>query len=146
MREKKKVKNELKIYDQSLHHKFKRVPSRAEKEPMRSLYMYYKRLKQCIAKKQATGDRGSGNASEGEAASRQAAVHLSTQASSELGSAPGSRAGSHVSGRSMASAQSGVSLTSGISAGTEGGRAGGCLLYTSPSPRDRQKSRMPSSA
>ena len=26
------------------------------------------------------------------------------------------------------------------------GRAGGCLLYTSPSPRDRQKSRMPSSA
>ena len=25
-------------------------------------------------------------------------------------------------------------------------RAGGCLLYTSPSPRDRQKSRMPSSA
>ena len=26
------------------------------------------------------------------------------------------------------------------------GRAYGCLLYTSPSPRDRQKSRMPSSA
>ena len=26
------------------------------------------------------------------------------------------------------------------------GRPGGCLLYTSPSPRDRQKSRMPSSA
>ena len=26
------------------------------------------------------------------------------------------------------------------------GRAGACLLYTSPSPRDRQKSRMPSSA
>ena len=25
-------------------------------------------------------------------------------------------------------------------------QAGGCLLYTSPSPRDRQKSRMPSSA
>ena len=25
-------------------------------------------------------------------------------------------------------------------------RNGGCLLYTSPSPRDRQKSRMPSSA
>ena len=24
--------------------------------------------------------------------------------------------------------------------------ANGCLLYTSPSPRDRQKSRMPSSA
>ena len=28
--------------------------------------------------------------------------------------------------------------------GNEG--RGGCLLYTSPSPRDRQKSRMPSSA
>ena len=26
------------------------------------------------------------------------------------------------------------------------GRSWGCLLYTSPSPRDRQKSRMPSSA
>ena len=26
------------------------------------------------------------------------------------------------------------------------GTAGACLLYTSPSPRDRQKSRMPSSA
>ena len=26
------------------------------------------------------------------------------------------------------------------------GRTGTCLLYTSPSPRDRQKSRMPSSA
>ena len=25
-------------------------------------------------------------------------------------------------------------------------KSGGCLLYTSPSPRDRQKSRMPSSA
>ena len=28
----------------------------------------------------------------------------------------------------------------------ESGRSYGCLLYTSPSPRDRQKSRMPSSA
>ena len=30
--------------------------------------------------------------------------------------------------------------------GVPGGGGGGCLLYTSPSPRDRQKSRMPSSA
>ncbi len=45
MREKKKVKNELKVYDQSFQNKFKRAPSRAEKEPMRNLYMYYKRLK-----------------------------------------------------------------------------------------------------
>ena len=28
----------------------------------------------------------------------------------------------------------------------DGGTYGACLLYTSPSPRDRQKSRMPSSA
>ena len=28
----------------------------------------------------------------------------------------------------------------------QGGEVGACLLYTSPSPRDRQKSRMPSSA
>ena len=34
------------------------------------------------------------------------------------------------------------------STGTQGpaGPTGACLLYTSPSPRDRQKSRMPSSA
>ena len=30
--------------------------------------------------------------------------------------------------------------------GTTGNAANTCLLYTSPSPRDRQKSRMPSSA
>ena len=29
---------------------------------------------------------------------------------------------------------------------TSSSSQGGCLLYTSPSPRDRQKSRMPSSA
>ena len=28
----------------------------------------------------------------------------------------------------------------------KGGSAGGCLLYTSPSPRDKRQSRMPSSA
>ena len=32
------------------------------------------------------------------------------------------------------------------SGATPDGRLSGCLLYTSPSPRDRQKSRMPSSA
>ena len=34
----------------------------------------------------------------------------------------------------------------GIIAGDKGVLAVDCLLYTSPSPRDRQKSRMPSSA
>lgn len=51
--EKKKVKNELKVYDNAFMQKFKRAPSRSEKEPMRNLYMYYKRLKQTITKKQA---------------------------------------------------------------------------------------------
>ena len=38
-------------------------------------------------------------------------------------------------------------LTSMLSNGAFGGAiSGACLLYTSPSPRDRQKSRMPSSA
>ena len=40
-------------------------------------------------------------------------------------------------------------MTKGIDAHTEDGRMvqiKTCLLYTSPSPRDRQKSRMPSSA
>lgn len=43
--EKKKVKNELKVYDNAFQGKFNRIPSRTEKEPMRNLYMYYKRLK-----------------------------------------------------------------------------------------------------
>lgn len=43
--EKKRVKNELKVYDQEFIGKFKRAPNRSEKEPMRNLYMYYKRLK-----------------------------------------------------------------------------------------------------
>lgn len=51
--EKKRVKNELKVYDNAFLHKFSRIPSRTEKEPMRNLYMYYKRLKQAIVKKQA---------------------------------------------------------------------------------------------
>jgi hypothetical protein len=49
--EKKRVKNELKVYDSTFMQKFKRLPSRTEKEPMRNLYMYYKRLKQTITKK-----------------------------------------------------------------------------------------------
>ena len=52
--EKRKVKNELKVYDQAFMSKFKRLPSRVEKEPMRNLYMYYKRLKQYITRKQNT--------------------------------------------------------------------------------------------
>ena len=115
-REKKKVKNELKIYDQSFQQKFKRLPSRAEKEPMRHLYMYYKRLKQCITKKQARGGQDSDSSRQGAAISIAAASTPVGTSGSEIGSAPGSRAGSQVSVRSMASGQSGVSLASGLTA------------------------------
>lgn len=50
--EKKRVKNELKVYDQEFINRFKRAPTRSEKEPMRNLYMYYKRLKQYIEKRE----------------------------------------------------------------------------------------------
>ena len=50
--EKRRVKNELKVYDQDFINKFKRAPTRSEKEPMRNLYMYYKRLKQYIEKRE----------------------------------------------------------------------------------------------
>ena len=39
-----------------------------------------------------------------------------------------------------------ATINRGRSRELEGFSAGNCLLYTSPSPRDRQKSRMPSSA
>ena len=48
--EKKKVKNELKSYDIAFQSKFGRIPNRSEKEPMRHVYMYYKRLKQALQK------------------------------------------------------------------------------------------------
>ena len=44
------MKNELKYYDQAFIHRFQRPPNRTEKEPMRQIYMYYKRLKQFINK------------------------------------------------------------------------------------------------
>ena len=39
-----------------------------------------------------------------------------------------------------------VSIQNIVSSINLGGKVNFCLLYTSPSPRDRQKSRMPSSA
>ena len=94
---------------------------------MRNLYMYYKRLKQCITRKQARGGNDSDSGGPRSAAAAQGYHHGATSGS-ELGSAPGSRAGSQVSGRSAASAQSGVSLASGLtansSAGEDAGKAG----------------------
>jgi hypothetical protein len=48
LKEKKKVKEQLKDYDNMFINKFNKLPTRAEKEPLRPLYMYYKRLKQGI--------------------------------------------------------------------------------------------------
>lgn len=48
--EKKNVKNELKAYDAQFAVTFKRAPEREEKEPMRPLYIYYKKIKQYMIK------------------------------------------------------------------------------------------------
>eukprot|EP00826_Nyctotherus_ovalis_P004793 TRINITY_DN1105_c0_g2_i1.p1 TRINITY_DN1105_c0_g2~~TRINITY_DN1105_c0_g2_i1.p1 ORF type:complete len:253 (-),score=85.52 TRINITY_DN1105_c0_g2_i1:152-844(-) len=46
--EKNRVKNELKHYDANFVLLFQRSPNRVEKEPMRPLYVYYKKLKQAL--------------------------------------------------------------------------------------------------
>jgi len=46
--EKKRVKQELKQYDLDFRKQFSRLPSHTEKEPMRPLYVYYRRLKSTI--------------------------------------------------------------------------------------------------
>ena len=61
-----------------------------------------------------------------------------------------------ISGHAAAGIYSGLGMKNGLAATTTGTKSVGlvtinssdgvCLLYTSPSPRDRQKSRMPSSA
>lgn len=48
--EKKRVKNELKCYDSAFQSLFGRLPVRQEKEPMRPLYVFYKKLKQILSK------------------------------------------------------------------------------------------------
>ena len=53
---------------------------------------------------------------------------------------------SSVSSSSVSSSCSGGGGGGGGSSSGDGGGSTSCLLYTSPSPRDRQKSRMPSSA
>ncbi len=49
------MKNELKLYDQAFLSQFNRVPGRAEKEPLRNLYMYYKKLKVALTKALKSG-------------------------------------------------------------------------------------------
>jgi hypothetical protein len=54
---KKHVKNELKRYDQTFVSLFYRQPNKGDKEPLRPLYMFYKKLKMLITKKEQGGDR-----------------------------------------------------------------------------------------
>ncbi|CAK63134.1 unnamed protein product (macronuclear) [Paramecium tetraurelia] len=56
--EKKRVKNELKFYDANFQSIFNRFPLRNEKEPMRPLYIYYKKLKQQIDKQSTNNTQG----------------------------------------------------------------------------------------
>ena len=69
--EKKRVKNELKLYDQEFIKRFGRPPSRVEKEPMRNLYMYYKRLKQYLSRRQGQAARSASAAAGTPAATQQ---------------------------------------------------------------------------
>jgi hypothetical protein len=60
--------------------RFNRVPSRNEKEPMRNLYLYYKRLKQFISKKEAMFQAsGNHNINKGYSSSDQASPLLKKQ-------------------------------------------------------------------
>lgn len=63
--EKRRVKQELKRYDAEFRKQFLRLPTHTEKEPMRPLYIYYRRLKAMITQaeqqdKTSAGRRGSG--------------------------------------------------------------------------------------
>lgn len=59
--EKRRVKQELKRYDAEFRKQFARLPTHTEKEPMRPLYVYYRRLKTMIAQAEQgrPGRRGS---------------------------------------------------------------------------------------
>lgn len=49
--EKKKVKNELRCYDNDFKTSFNRYPNHHQKQPFRPLYVYYKKLKEFLDKK-----------------------------------------------------------------------------------------------
>lgn len=67
--EKRRVKQELKRYDADFRKRFLRLPTHTEKEPMRPLYIYYRRLKGMIAQAEQnnkTGRRSGGIGSDDE--------------------------------------------------------------------------------
>lgn len=61
--EKRRVKQELKRYDAEFRKQFMRLPTHTEKEPMRPLYVYYRRLKNMIT--QAESRPGKRSATQG---------------------------------------------------------------------------------
>lgn len=64
--EKRRVKQELKRYDAEFRKQFARLPTHTEKEPMRPLYVYYRRLKTMIAQaEQSKSGRRNGGANAG---------------------------------------------------------------------------------
>jgi len=56
--EKRRVKQELKRYDTEFKRQFRRLPMHNEKEPMRPLYTYYRRLKAALAHVEAARSGG----------------------------------------------------------------------------------------
>jgi len=62
--EKRRVKQELKRYDADFRKQFSRLPTHTEKEPMRPLYVYYRKLKAMITQAESSkqgrrhGDEG----------------------------------------------------------------------------------------
>jgi hypothetical protein len=63
--EKRRVKQELKRYDSEFRRNFGRLPAHAEKEPMRPLYVYYRRVKTLIAQADQRHGRSSGGGGSG---------------------------------------------------------------------------------
>jgi len=55
--EKRRVKQELKRYDAEFRKQFARLPTHSEKEPMRPLYVYYRRLKSMITQAESSNPK-----------------------------------------------------------------------------------------
>jgi len=64
--EKRRVKQELKRYDSEFRKQYKRLPMHNDKEPMRPLYVYYRRLKTMLAHAEQSA-RGAGGRRSGAA-------------------------------------------------------------------------------
>lgn len=58
--EKRRVKQELKRYDAEFRRQLMRLPTHSEKEPMRPLYVYYRRLKNMLSQAEQSSRSGGG--------------------------------------------------------------------------------------